>query len=122
MKTPLKRFTIAVTGDFGEQRSHGNMKNWIEVQGGKFSRNVTPQVTHLICSKEHWKAKTAAVREALRYRPVNIVSFDWLEDSLMEHRPLKEGKYLMSRLERIQEKAKEIQKETKEDHVGQGSM
>ena len=55
MKYPLKQFTIAVTGDFGESRGHDKMKQWITRNGGKFTVDISPKVTHLICSKEHYK-------------------------------------------------------------------
>ena len=54
-KQPLKRLTIAVTGDFGEQRSVEQMRKWIHVNGGKFAYDVSAEVTHLVCSKEHFK-------------------------------------------------------------------
>ena len=55
MKYPLKKFTIAVSGDFGESRGHDKMKQWITRNGGKFTVDISPKVTHLICSKEHYK-------------------------------------------------------------------
>ena len=54
-KKPLKSLTIAVTGDFGEQRSVEQMRKWIYVNGGKFAYDVSAGVTHLVCSKEHFK-------------------------------------------------------------------
>ena len=67
MKYPLKQFTIAVTGDFGESRGHDKMKQWIIRNGGKFTINISPKVTHLICSKEHYKK---AVMMGMIRRPV----------------------------------------------------
>ena len=58
MKFPMNRFTIAVTGDFGKERSHEKMKQWTEKNGGKFVRGISPIVTHLVCSKEDFKTKT----------------------------------------------------------------
>ena len=55
MKYPLKRFNIAVTGDFGHARTHEKMKQWTEHNGGEFSREISNKVTHLVCSKEHYK-------------------------------------------------------------------
>lgn len=55
MKYPLKRFTIAVTGDFGRARTHEKIKQWTEHNGGEFSREISKKVTHLVCSKEHYK-------------------------------------------------------------------
>jgi len=55
MKDPLAKFTIVISGDFGEKRSHENLKRWIENNGGKVTSSNSTSVTHLICSKEHWK-------------------------------------------------------------------
>ena len=55
MKQPFKKFTIAVTGDFGANRGHDQMKNWITRNGGRFTTEISSGVTHLICSKEQYK-------------------------------------------------------------------
>ena len=55
MKYPLRRFTIAVTGDFGKVRTHEKLKQWTEKNGGKFVRKISEDVTHLVCSKEDYK-------------------------------------------------------------------
>ena len=54
-KDLLKRLVIAVTGDFGTQRSMDKMKAWIHAHGGSFSPDVSTKVTHLICSKEDYR-------------------------------------------------------------------
>ena len=59
MKNPLKRFTIAITGDFGKARSLDKLKQWIETNGGVFATKVGSEVTHLICSTEHYKKSVA---------------------------------------------------------------
>ena len=58
-KQPLKRCTIAITGDFGEQRSTEQIRKWISVNGGVVAHEITPKVTHLVCSKEHFKKNVA---------------------------------------------------------------
>lgn len=58
MKEPLKNRVIAVTGDFGQARTHENLKRWIEANGGKWASTVTKDATHLISSKEHWTRQT----------------------------------------------------------------
>ena len=137
MKDPMQRFTIAATGDFGHQRTHDKMRQWVEKNGGKWSKDVTEHVTHLVCSKEHFKKKTLMglsippshlivakpdpltriVRQAMRMKYLHVVSFDWLEDSLMKQRPLKVGTYLMDR--RVEQRAK--QKAAKKENIKKGS-
>lgn len=58
-KQPLKRFTIAITGYFGEQRSLEQIRKWIHVNGGTVAHDVSSQVTHLVCSKKHFKKDVA---------------------------------------------------------------
>ena len=55
MKGPLRGFTIAVTGDFGEQRGHDKIRQWIHVNGGSFAHGIRNEVTHLVCSTKHFK-------------------------------------------------------------------
>ncbi len=58
MKDPLKKFTIAVTGEFGEPQNHKNLERWIEKNGGRFASCVDDSVTHLLCTWDEWKNKT----------------------------------------------------------------
>lgn len=64
MKNPFKRFTIAVTGDFGAARTHEKMKQWVETNGGTWATKIDSAVTHLICSKEHF-TKSVAMGESI---------------------------------------------------------
>ena len=59
MKQPFKPFTIAVTGDFGEARTHDKIKQWIEANGGNFTLKISAEATHLVCSREHYKKQVA---------------------------------------------------------------
>jgi hypothetical protein len=51
----LKRCVIAVTGDFGKDRTHSKIRKWVEANGGVFALQVSHEVTHLVCSTEHFK-------------------------------------------------------------------
>ena len=64
MKTPLKRFVIAATGDFGEKRTHAKIKYWVEENGGNFATKITSDVTHLVCSIEHFKRSSPMGKSA----------------------------------------------------------
>ena len=55
MKDPLKALTIAVTGDFGPARTNDKIRQWVQVNGGTFSYDINLNVTHLICSNEHFR-------------------------------------------------------------------
>lgn len=58
-KQPLKRFTIAISGNFGEQRSVEKMRQWVHANGGTVASDISAEVTHLVCSKEHFKKDVA---------------------------------------------------------------
>ncbi|RMJ26379.1 brct domain protein [Aspergillus sp. HF37] len=70
---------------------------WIRANGGSYSKDVSSEVTHLIVTKEAYKKNVGAVREAKRLRTVKIVTYDWLEDSLLSksRRPKREKPYLL---------------------------
>lgn len=95
--------TIAATGDFGKERSHENIKRWVEKNGGQWAMKMSEDVTHLVCTKEDYRTKAPmgtdkslflvhlrgidswAVKHALRLKKFNIVTFDWLEGMLSCH-------------------------------------
>ncbi|KAI9709830.1 MAG: hypothetical protein M1812_007622 [Candelaria pacifica] len=95
MKNCLENLTLAITGEFGSARSHENLRRWIKNNGGAFAEQIDDQVTHLICSMDHWKKQHANVKEAMRYPDIKVVSYDWLEDSLHSKRARKETKKYM---------------------------
>ncbi|KAI9843227.1 MAG: hypothetical protein M1838_002723 [Thelocarpon superellum] len=105
MKNPLRNLQIGLTGDFGAPRSHENMRRWIENNGGTFTDTVDKHTTHLISSWEAYKSKAPAVRKAVKLGgSLRIVSFDWLEDSLLRGACKRERQYLLSTLEKDKRK------------------
>ena len=58
-KQPLKYFTIAITGYFGEQRSMEQIRKWVHINGGTLAHDVSSEVTHLVCSKKDFKRDVA---------------------------------------------------------------
>lgn len=117
MKDPFKGFIIATAGDFGRQRTSEHIKRWIEANGGRYVTKVDENVTHLICSAEHWKSQSSmgkfgdvqvecvsclltrrTVQAAIRYpKKIKVVTYDWLEDSLMSKIRKREGDYLIKK-------------------------
>ncbi|EFR01403.1 BRCT domain-containing protein [Nannizzia gypsea CBS 118893] len=98
MGRTFKHITLSVTGEFGLIAD--KFKQWVEANGGNFSREVNSEVTHLLSTKEAFKKNNNAVRAAKRIKGLKIVSSDWLEDSLLSksRRPKREGPYLWSQL------------------------
>ncbi|KAJ9488190.1 hypothetical protein VN97_g5109 [Penicillium thymicola] len=83
---------------------------WIRANGGQFSRDVNSRTTHLIATKEAFKSNAVPVENAKKLSAVKIVSYDWLEDSLLSNnrRPKPEGPYLLKNL--MKPERKEAQK------------
>ena len=108
---------VCLSGDFGPKAE--KVRQWVEANGGRLSKHVDTDVTHLITTKDAFRkptgegivnalsktcritfniTKTLTVREARRIKGIKIVSIDWLEDSLLSksRRPKREGPYLWS--------------------------
>ena len=49
----LSKLTISCSGDAGHKPEQ--LKKWVENNGGRWVPMPTKGITHLICSKEHWK-------------------------------------------------------------------
>lgn len=107
---------MCLAGDFGVKAE--KVRQWVEANGGRLSKHVDRNVTHLITTKDAFRKRVAygifdllskicppplnskwlvfIVREARRIKKIKIVSIDWLEDSLLskDRRPKREGPYL----------------------------
>jgi hypothetical protein len=60
------------------------MARWILAHNGEYVREVTTDTTHLICTIEDFKKRTAQVKKAWALgSKCNIVVKDWLEDCLI---------------------------------------
>ncbi|KAL9129242.1 MAG: hypothetical protein Q9217_002254 [Psora testacea] len=118
----LKRFTIAVTGDFGQQRTTEKVRQWIHYHGGTFASEMSPTVTHLICSKQHYGKAVPKVKQALKLKTVKIVKFDWLEDSLLSKPPRvrNEREYLMGTIIGTARESKTRKKAARKHNIKKG--
>ncbi|KAJ5188284.1 hypothetical protein N7472_007298 [Penicillium cf. griseofulvum] len=105
MGKPFQRIHASIVGKF-EDGVGEKIPQWIRANGGQFSRDVNPQVTHLIATKEAFKNNTVPVQTAKKNSTVKIVSYDWLEDSLLSatRRPKPEGPYLLKNLMKPEKK------------------
>ncbi|MCJ1246397.1 hypothetical protein MMC30_003604 [Trapelia coarctata] len=119
-KEALKKCTIAVTGDFGKEKTYEKIKHWIEFQGGSMATKVEVKVTHLVCSHEHFKKNVTMVKQAKKIKTCKIVSYDWLEDSLMNFTPKRPGPYLLKSVIKERAKAKAKKKETRAENITKG--
>ncbi|KAG0154841.1 hypothetical protein PDIDSM_412 [Penicillium digitatum] len=105
MGKSFQRVHASAVGNF-EDGVGEKIPQWIRANGGQFSRDVNPRVTHLIATKEAFKNHAAPVETAKKLGTIKIVAFDWLEDSLLSNtrRPKPEGPYLLKSLTRLEKK------------------
>ncbi|KAJ6167553.1 hypothetical protein N7497_000396 [Penicillium chrysogenum] len=109
MGKPFQRIHASIVGKF-QDGIGDKIPQWIRANGGQFSREVSSRVTHLIATKEAFKTHAAPVESAKKISTIKIVSYDWLEDSLLSNtrKPKPEGPYLLKNL--MNPDKKEIQK------------
>ncbi|CAI7614289.1 unnamed protein product [Penicillium glandicola] len=105
MGKPFQRIHASIVGKF-ESGIGEKIPQWIRANGGQFSRDVSLRVTHLIATKEAFKSNAVPVETAKKIGTVKIVSYDWLEDSLLSNnrRPKPEGPYLLKNLMKPEKK------------------
>ncbi|RAH80773.1 BRCT domain protein [Aspergillus japonicus CBS 114.51] len=81
---------------------------WIRANGGEYHSTIAPQVTHLITTLEAYKKNITPVREAKALKNIKIVTFDWLEDSLLakDRKPKRVTEYLLETVVKEEKKRK----------------
>ncbi|KIW67950.1 hypothetical protein PV04_03929 [Phialophora macrospora] len=94
MPKKFGRIVLASTGDFPGEKDD-KIKGWVEHAGGTFVKELSKDVTHLVCSEKAWKRYYPIVREARRMHIVHLVKLNWLEDSLLSKsgKPLDPAQY-----------------------------
>ncbi|CAG8095447.1 unnamed protein product [Penicillium salamii] len=99
MARTFQKIHCAMVGRF-EEGIKEKIPQWIRANGGQFSRDINPMVTHLIATEEAYKDNVSLVKDAKQSGKVKIVSYDWLEDSLQAagRRPKRESPYLLQDL------------------------
>ncbi|PTU23149.1 hypothetical protein P175DRAFT_0475098, partial [Aspergillus ochraceoroseus IBT 24754] len=72
------------------------ISQWIRANGGEYYKTISTDVTHLICPAEKFRGNIPEVEQAKKLGSIHIVSYDWLEDSLLSktRKPLPEAPYL----------------------------
>lgn len=103
----LNGLTIAVAGTLDYDNTQ--IKKWVEANGGRYSPSVSKHITHLITSKEAWKNASDEVQKAVKHQAW-VLTYDWLEDSLLKKRKLAETKYSWEDKEQERKRNKEMKK------------
>ncbi|OQD78485.1 hypothetical protein PENDEC_c001G02071 [Penicillium decumbens] len=97
----------------GSLKDADKIPGWVKANGGKYHRSFNSQVTHLIVTDEVYLQNGEEIEKAKKSGKVKIVSFDWLEDSLLSRskRPKPEQPFLWSTLLREEPATKRTTKD-----------
>ncbi|KAK6835856.1 hypothetical protein RU639_001880 [Aspergillus parasiticus] len=98
MGKSFAKIHLCSAGRLGDNGS--KIPQWVQANGGRYSRQVTQDVTHLVTTKDAYMNNIPAVKEARRFGTVKIVSYEWLEDSLLSRNrtPKREKAYLIENI------------------------
>ncbi|KAF7193107.1 hypothetical protein HII31_05541 [Pseudocercospora fuligena] len=89
---------VIVTVGLHEDWNNQKVKDWVLQASGKVESRVTEATTHLVASKKEWEKKGVIVQDALKRKDeslqeIEIVSYDWLADSLQAKSKKREKGY-----------------------------
>ncbi|KXT00685.1 hypothetical protein AC578_8258 [Pseudocercospora eumusae] len=89
---------VIVTVGLYEDWNNQKVKDWVNQASGKIEPRVTEATTHLVVSKKEWEKQSVLVQDALKRRDeslqeIEIVSYDWLADSLQTKSKKREKGY-----------------------------
>ncbi|KAE8410401.1 hypothetical protein BDV36DRAFT_123267 [Aspergillus pseudocaelatus] len=98
MGKSFARVHLCSAGRLGD--SGNKIPQWVQANGGRYSKQVIHDVTHLVTTKDAYMNNIPAVKEARRLGTVKIVSYEWLEDSLLSRTrtPKREKAYLIENI------------------------
>ncbi|PIG88761.1 BRCT domain protein [Aspergillus arachidicola] len=98
MGKSFAKIHLCSAGKLGDNGS--KIPQWVQANGGRYSRQVTQDVTHLVTTKDAYMNNIPAVKEARRFGTVKIVSYEWLENSLLSRNrtPKREKAYLIENI------------------------
>ncbi|KXT18993.1 hypothetical protein AC579_8772 [Pseudocercospora musae] len=93
----LKGCAIVTVGLY-EDWNNQKVKDWVIQASGKVESRVTEATTHLVVSKKEWEKKGVVIQDALKRKDeslqeIEIVSYDWLADSLQTKSKKREKGY-----------------------------
>ncbi|USP78200.1 uncharacterized protein yc1106_05474 [Curvularia clavata] len=103
----LKDTVIAITGTLPHTTKE--IQGWVARNGGSFSPNIAKHVTHLLASKEAYKSRDEAVQQAMSLG-IQILSYDWFDDSLQARRKLGTTRYLWEVLRKERRVSKQLKR------------
>ncbi|CAM1507898.1 Fc.00g047460.m01.CDS01 [Cosmosporella sp. VM-42] len=91
---PLDGFTVAFSGKFDSLGyNHSSLEALVKELGGGFSRSVTKNTTHVVCTEDDYNADAKKVADG-KTKDLKIVKADWILDSKRENKQLDADDYL----------------------------
>ncbi|KAI2639579.1 hypothetical protein GGS26DRAFT_587030 [Hypomontagnella submonticulosa] len=102
----LRKCSIAISGNLGDQWTDINIARWCSHNGAKFTYDVEEDTTHVLATPKQYKERAHNIKEALKNKKIHIVTKDWFEDSLIKKKKLDEESYSL-RVGEKKEKAKQ---------------
>ncbi|KAJ5157758.1 uncharacterized protein N7482_008858 [Penicillium canariense] len=101
----FKKMVIAISGTFAGYKQAemrltlfllpADIKALVEEQGATFSSSVTDQCTHLVTTEKDAEKKGIKYQAASKSVICQVVSLDWLLDSVEKKKPIAEKAYLL---------------------------
>ncbi|KAE8371076.1 poly polymerase catalytic domain-containing protein [Aspergillus bertholletiae] len=95
-KNLFKDVVVVVAGSFSGYKQ-ADVKKLVEGQGAKFSTTVTGDCTHLITTQREVDNVNSKYKQACNVYNCNIVTIDWLLESIEAKKPVPEKSYLLGR-------------------------
>ncbi|KAK6080672.1 hypothetical protein SCUP515_03273 [Seiridium cupressi] len=95
-----KDVVVAIAGDIGVHMTEANLGKWMKIRSGRFSANFDDSVTHLLATDDQYKKKVARVKKAMKGK-IEILTPDWLEESMAQNKKLALNHYSHQRRQRI---------------------
>ncbi|KAK9426232.1 hypothetical protein SUNI508_12503 [Seiridium unicorne] len=99
-KPIFKDVVVAIAGDIGVHMTEANLGKWMKIRSGRFSANFDDSVTHLLATDDQYKKKVARVTKAMKGK-IEILTPDWLEESMAQNKKLALNHYSHQRRQRI---------------------
>ncbi|KAK6074420.1 brct domain-containing protein [Seiridium cupressi] len=99
-KPIFKDVVVAIVGDIGVHMTEANLGKWMKIRSGRFSANFDDSVTHLLATDDQYKKKVARVKKAMKGK-IEILTPDWLEESMAQNKKLALNHYSHQRRQRI---------------------
>ncbi|UDD55742.1 hypothetical protein AFCA_003335 [Aspergillus flavus] len=113
-KNLFKDVVVVVAGSFSGYKQ-ADVKKLVEGQGAKFCTTVTGDCTHFVTTQREVDNNNSKYKQACNVYDCNIVSIDWLLESIDAKKPIPEKPYLLNRKDAKSDDKKDDEKNDKKE-------